>query len=122
MESKTSLVDTLEEIFEEISSSNVDNSLELFKEGDLTLRTDLIQKEVILLNALSVDNHILRNQLFLGPDEECIFDVFIRSFKRHKISLDRKSRSEFVNINLKNTLDRDLARVSNLKSLTDSRN
>lgn len=110
-------VDPIDEIFEKFKASKSDNSLELFAEGDVTLKTDLINKEMVLVNALHVENKLIKESL--GFD---VFGEFLSSFKRHKVSLDRKSRSEFVDVNLRNSLDRDISRASNLKNLVESRN
>lgn len=114
------LEDPIGSIFEDIKNTN-DNSLELFAQGDVTLRTDLLNKEVVLVNCIHTDNELMKKSFKRFKIEFDLFDEFLTSFKRHKVSLDRKSRGEFVNVNMKNTLDRDLTRVSNLKNLTESR-
>lgn len=113
------LNDPLQEIFEQVKGSNIDNSLELFKDdktGDIALKTDLVHKEHVLVTCIDVENDLIKQDL--GFD---LYADFLTSFKRHKVSLERKSRGEFVSVNMKNTMDRDLARVSNLKNLTESR-
>lgn len=115
--------DPIGEIFESINKSDDDNSLELFSSGDITLRTQLNNKEVVLSNCLFVENEIIKSQFKSKTGKSFdLYGDFLSNFKKHKVSLDRQSRGEFVNVNLKNTFDRDLNRMANLKNLTESRN
>lgn len=111
------LDDPLERIFENVKEKE-DNSLKLFEEGDIHLKSQLSAQEHVLLTALEVENRII-NRTFPEFD---LFTDFIKSFLRNKVSLDRQSRTEFVNVNMKNILDKDLNRMSNLKNLTEARN
>lgn len=64
---------------------NVDNN------DNLDLKTDLEMLELLYLNAMKVDDLILK-KYHLKP----LFNSFVTTHERHKISLDRKARSEFV--------------------------
>ena len=115
----TDIVDPIKQIFEEIQGSDNDPGKKLFeddKTGDIALKSDLIHKEQVLVTALDVENQNILNELDFD-----LFGYYLDSFRRHKLSLNRLSRQEFVQVNMKNTMDRDLARVSNVKNLVDSR-
>lgn len=113
------LNDPIEKIFEEVKGNTDDNTLELFKDdktGDIALKTDLIHIEHVLTSCLATENLLIKGILDFD-----LYGEFLDQFRRHKVSLDRLSRKEFVEVNQKNTMDRDLERVSSLKNLTDSR-
>jgi len=114
------LNDPLNKIFEQIKGSDSDISLELFSNNndtdDIALKTDLNQREFVITTAIVTLGPIIFSKIGYNP-----YENFIREFKRHKVSLDRKSRAEFVAINQADTLDKNLDKVANLKTLTDTR-
>lgn len=110
--------DPLEKIFEK-TQPNRDNSLKLFEEDDITLKTQVSSPELVLVNALTVENELIK-KLFPKDDFD-LYGHFLKEFKRHKVSLDRQSRQEFVNVNMRNMLDRDIQRASNIKNLVEAR-
>lgn len=112
--------DVIEDIFEKVSGANKNDSLELFKDdktGDIALKTDLNPSEHTLVVCMITENKLIKEDL----EDFDLYGDFLNEFRRHKVSLDRKSRDEFVQVNMKNTMDRDLNRVANLNNLTDTR-
>jgi hypothetical protein len=97
--------------------TNDDVSLNLFTPKDLVLKTELNQKELVVLNCLVIENSLIKDDL-KGFD---LFGGFIDSFMKHKVSLDRKSRREFVDINKKDRFDDKVSTMSNIKNLVDVR-
>lgn len=112
-------IDPIDSIFENIETGSKNNGIELFRDDskDIDLKTDLTHTEHVIVSCIATDNEFIKRDL--GFD---LYGEFLNQFRRHKVSLDRKSRSEFVQVNMKNTIDRDLDRISNLKNLSDSRN
>lgn len=87
----------IEEYFaDKESSKEVLTSKELFRANkeDVDIKTDLTWKEIVLVNKLKYNDMILK-QAGLNP----VFSVFLDEYLRLKISLDRKSRGEFVSMN-----------------------
>jgi hypothetical protein len=113
--------DIIEQTFEQFKGSQDEQALKLFDEGDIDLKTDLSSKEVVLVTALDIESKLINKSFSKFGFDFDLYGAFLQSYKRHKVSLDRKSRSEFVASIMKNTIDRDLNRVSNLKNVTDSR-
>lgn len=114
------LEDPIDSIFENISSGDKNHSLELFKDdkkGDIALKTDLKDKELVLVVALMTENELIKKDL--GDFD--LFGDFLNQFRRHKVSLDRKSRIEFVESNRKPLSSDLLNEASSVKNLTESR-
>lgn len=87
----------IEEYFAESSQSKeVLTSKELFRaeKQDVDIKTDLTIKEIVLVNKLLFNNRILKDKGL-----NAVYDKFIEEYLRLKISLDRKSRGEFVDMN-----------------------
>lgn len=113
------VLDPLDQIQEEFSAMP-DNTLELFTDpqgDDITLRTENNDKETILLNCLFVENELINQDL---PDFD-LYASFLKNFKRHKVSLKRQSRSEFVDVNRKDRFNQHLNQFANLNSLIEPR-
>lgn len=95
--SSNRMSDHIEEYFAETSQSKeVLTSKELFKAAkeDVDIKTDLSIKEIVLINKLMFNNEMLRKR-GLKP----VYNDFLHNYMRLKISLDRKSRGEFVDMN-----------------------
>ena len=90
----------IEEYFSKYhESENARVSRQLFDSGkEIELRTDLVAGEIPLINAMMINDSVLLNS-GLKP----LFSQYYNSFMKLKISLDRKSRTEFVTINRKDT-------------------
>lgn len=102
----TKLNDPLNDIMEKISSSNDKPALELFRDEvkeDISLKTRLTHREHILVSVMTEQDEFL-NELFPNFN---LFNNFLSEFKRHKLSLEGKSREEFVN-SIKGQTTKDL--------------
>lgn len=110
---KKKLINPIENLFETTEQNNT-ISAELFIQSDITLRTELNNEEQVLMTCLIIDNALIKEEL--GFD---LYGGFIKEYMRTKVSLDRKSRKEFVDSINKNNTDKDLERLSNLKNLTE---
>lgn len=109
---KDILKNPFEEYFKEKVGEN--NFLELFEANkqDVDLKTDLTIFEIIIINKLRVDNIFLDDKMKFP-----LFDDFLDNYLRLKISLDRKSRMEFVDINRKDRFEQNLQRFGNFSNL-----
>lgn len=110
----------IENIFENIVP-NSSVSSELFTEGDISLKTELNNDEQVILSCLCVENNLINGDLTTQKRKVDIYGDFIKTYMRLKVSLDRKSRKEFVDSLNKNNTDKDFERLSNLKNLTEVR-
>lgn len=110
--------DPIASIFEDFSN-HPEVSLQLFdsNEQNQTLKTDLNDPEVILSNNIFTENELIKKDI-PGFD---LYGVFLHQFKRHKVSRNRLSRMEFVDVNKKDKFDEHLNKFANLKNLTESR-
>lgn len=89
-------------------------SRELFEAtlNNIDLKTHLTDQEINLINTLMFNNHILKSR-GLVP----IYDKWLEKFMRLKVSKDRLSRNEFVNINRQMTPSEEISNISNLKNI-----
>lgn len=119
IETKKNMPDNIEEYFAKVEGTKqAFHSRELFeaKEDNIDLKTDLSNEEISLINVLFYNDMILKSR-GLKP----VFSNYINKFMRLKVSKDRLSRSEFVNINKVNTQEDVLNIASNLKNITEPR-
>lgn len=88
--------------------------LDLFEadHDNVDLRSDLTIQEIVIINKLIVDNSFLNEKLGFN-----LFDEFLEHYLRLKISLDRKSRGEFVDVNRKDRFEQNLQRFNNFSNL-----
>jgi len=112
------LINPIEHYFN--NKHNTAEFIELFEGTDqnIDLRTDLSHEEIILVNVIKMNGEYLKE---LDPVEfkDNIYTRFINSYMRLKVSLDRKSRAEFVDINKKERFENNLHKFNALKDLTD---
>jgi hypothetical protein len=110
----------IEEYFAEASQSKeVLTSKELFraKPEDVDIKTDLSIQEIVLINKLKFNNELLK-QAGLVP----VYNNFLEHYLRLKISLDRKSRGEFVDMNRGQGKTEDiLDTMSKVSNITQSK-
>ena len=106
----------IEEYFADASQSKeVLTSKELFKAlpEDVDIKTDLTLQEIVLIGKLKFNNLLLKES-GLNP----VYTEFLQHYLRLKISLDRKSRGEFVDMNRSKTNTDDIldvtSKVSNI--------
>jgi len=82
-------------------------------EKDVDIKTDLTDKQIVLINKLKFNNELLKKK-GLNP----VFDMFIYNYLRLLISKDRKSRGEFVNVNRQaENPEQQLQNLSNLNNV-----
>ena|SRR6185437_4321683 len=82
----------IEEYFDEKNTNEKFHiGKELFKSDDIEVKTDLTLREIALINVLDFNNQILKKHK-LKP----IWNFFIEGYMKKKLSLERKSRQEFV--------------------------
>lgn len=109
----------IEEYFAKVEGSKEQfHSRELFKaeRENVDLRTDLIWREISLINVLFFNNELLRKSK-LKP----IYTDFLNQYLRLKISLDRKSRSEFVSVNRTDNSEQATNLLSNLSNINGAK-
>lgn len=97
-------------------SKEVLTSKELFRADpeNTDIKTDLSYQEIILINKLMFNDSLLKSKGL-----EPIYKDFINRYLRLKISLDRKSRSEFVDMNRGQTKTDDvLNTLDKVKNIT----
>jgi hypothetical protein len=99
---------------EEYINKNVEKSpfVDLLEGKDIDLRSDVSMPEIIILNAMSFLNKFLLSKNLISP-----YDSFITDYLRLKVSLDRKSRSEFVIVNKKDKFEDDLNKFNSFNNL-----
>lgn len=93
-----------------------DDFINLFEcnEYDFDLKSHFTKEEIIIANIIKLNSDFLINK---GFPKENIFNKFIQSFSRFRFSLDRLSRSEFVNINKKDKFEENLNSFNALTNL-----
>lgn len=95
-------------------------SRELFKaDENLDLKTDVSfkeSKELVLVNKLYFMGDFLKRTVGYSP-----FNSFVAQYLRLKISADRQSRMEFVDINKKENFDNNLKKIANFKTVLDAK-
>lgn len=113
MDEKIKLPNHIEEYFDE--SSNKSEFVDLFEaeQDNVDLRTDLTHKEIILVNIITLNSEML-NKLGIHND---FYSRFIDNYKRLKVSMDRKSRTEFVDINKKERFENNLSKFNAFSTL-----
>lgn len=88
-------------------------SKELFKANSesIDIKTELIQEEIMIFNNMFYNDFLLK-QKGLKP----VFQHMIHKYMRLKISLNRKSRGEFVDMNKKNHAEDTYNQFSSLSN------
>lgn len=113
------LPDHINEYFADSSQSKeVITSKELFRAqpADVDIKTDIDKTKVMALTTLFYNNEDLKAH-GLAP----VYDNVLDKFMRLRISLDRKSRSEFVDMNRAKTAEDTLGNLSNVKNILTSK-
>lgn len=113
VEDKKELPNHIEEFMD--SKSKRSDFIDLFeaKEDNVDLRTDLTHQEIVLTNVLQLNGDFMKSK---GMDGN-IYQRFINGYKRLKVSLDRKSRGEFVDINKKERFESNLEKFNTFANL-----
>jgi hypothetical protein len=84
-------------------------------DNNISLRSDLTIDEIILINIAILNS----NLMFDKGMKFNIYDRFINQYMRLKVSLDRKSRQEFVNINKKDNFENNLDKFNAIQHLQE---
>lgn len=82
-------------------------------DNNIMLRTDLTHQEIILVNVIILNANLMKS---LGLKSN-IYDNFINQYQRLKVSMDRKSRAEFVDINKKERFENNLDKFNAFQNL-----
>lgn len=104
---------------EEYVKNNCDKEnifLDLFEANreNVDLRTDLTIQELVIINKIKQNCAFLKKKI--GAE---IYGDFVNDYLRLKISMDRKSRAEFVDINRHENFKKNLEQFGNFKALAD---
>lgn len=109
----------IEEYFADTSQSKeILTSKELFRaeKDNVDIKTDLTWQEIVIINKLKFNSRLLKEYGLVD-----IYEHFIEGYLRLKISLDRKSRGEFVDMNRGQAKTDDvldtMSKVSNITSV-----
>lgn len=107
----------IEEYFAKIEGSKeAFHTRELFRaeSSDVDLKTDLKWEEITIINCLIWNNDLLKRK-GLKP----IYTDFINQYLRLKISLDRKSRGEFVSVNRSDKTEEAINLMGSLSNINN---
>lgn len=91
-------------------------SKELFKNDNVETKTELSDEEILIINKLKFNDSILE-RAGLKP----VFNLFTQNYMILKISKERKSRQEFVNINKADKTDEIMSGMGNLSNILNVR-
>lgn len=111
--------DHIEEYFAQVEGSKENIiSRELFNATDETidLKTHLTDQEIVLINTLMFNNSIL-----LSRGLKPVFQKWLNKYMRLKVSKDRLSRTEFVNVNKQHSPEDTINQLSSFKNITQSK-
>jgi hypothetical protein len=113
-EIKKKLVNPIEEYFaHKEGNKEYLISREIFKASeDVDIKTDLEREEIGLITTLQYNNQILKNA-GLSP----VYEKFLTNYMRLKISLNRQSRKEFVDMNKGDKTDDVLKGMADLSTI-----
>lgn len=109
----------IEEYFTKIEGTKeAFHSRELFKatREDVDIKTHLTDEEISLISKIQWFNDLLKRK-GLVP----MYTDFLYNYMRLKISKDRLSRTEFVNINKTNNPEDTIGLMSNLTNITGAK-
>lgn len=116
-EKKEEMPDHIEEYFRESEGSKeAIQSRELFSgdKDNIVFKTDLTNDEIKLITSLKFNDQFLDSR-GLNP----VFVKYFNNYMKLKVSKDRQSRQEFVNINKQDNQDDVLDKASNLTNLAN---
>lgn len=107
------LPDHIEEYVKHNVGDNAFRDLFEATEDNVDLRTELNEDEVVLVNKIHINNLFLKSKL--GID---VYKEFLVNYLRLKVSFNRGSRTEFVDVNRRDRFEQNLNRFSNFANLT----
>lgn len=93
-------------------------SKEIFtaNEDNVDVKTDLGLQEINMINTLLYNNDLLKSR-GMKP----VYKDYLKNYMRLKISLDRKSRGEYVDINRSNDFTKNLKEISDTKNIIETK-
>lgn len=103
-------------IEEYLQSNTGDNAFRDLFEGkpdNIDLRTEVNENEVTIINRIFISNEFLNENGV--PD---IYNKFLNNYMRLKVSFNRGSRQEFVDINKKDRFENNLNKFNNFANLS----
>lgn len=107
----------VEEYFKEgLNSESTFQDLFEADKNNVDLRTDLSVQEIVIINKLFIDNEFLIEKLNLP-----LFDSFINHYLRLKVSKDRLSRAEFVDVNRRDRFRQNIQDFSNFSNIMEAK-
>jgi hypothetical protein len=115
MSEEKPLINPIEEYFKN-NSDKENNFIELFEANNenVDLRTDLSIQEIVIINKLIIIDNFIKEKV-----KSNIYDNFINHYLRLKISKDRLSRAEFVDINRRDRFKKNLEEFGNFKAISE---
>lgn len=113
---KEELPNHIKEYFDNIG--NEEKFLEIFEATDenIDLRTEIDIQEIVVLNKLRTFMIFLKEKKL-----DTLYNSFFHSYLRLKVSNERKSRTEFVDIHRKERFEQNLKRYGDFKNLFDAK-
>lgn len=119
LSSLETMVDKLPDHIKEYLDSRNGSSdfVDLFEiePSNFDLKTELNKKEIVVANVILMNDDFLKS---LGIENN-IFGFYANQYLRLRVSLDRKSRAEFVTINKKGDFQENMEAVSQFTNLQD---
>jgi hypothetical protein len=109
------LLNHIEEYFQD--SFNPESTFkDLFEanKSNVDLRTDLSIQEIVVINKLLIDDEFIKKRLKFS-----LFSSFLDHYLRLKISKNRESRKEFVDINKRDRFKEHLKDFGNFQNLME---
>ena len=108
----------IDKILKTIKGESAEKNKILFESGDkdVDLRTDLKYPEDVYVSTLYLNDEFLKNRGLKN-----IYSFYLNQLQRKRMSLDRGSRQEFVNVNKKDFIDDNLAKIGSVQNLTEVR-
>lgn len=102
----------IQEYLLDSSQGNVTASKELFDEKKIKVKSEALNEEITFMAKLHFNDEVL-----IEAGLEPLFDGFIKELLTLRVSKDRKSRQEFVNINTQDNTDKDIEKFSQFSNI-----
>jgi hypothetical protein len=102
----------IQEYLIDTANGNVTASKELFSDEKIKVKSEASGEEITLLAKLHYNDLTLKDA---GLDT--LYDGFIQELLTLRVSKERKSRGEFVNINTQDNTDKDVEKFSQFTNI-----
>lgn len=111
-------INPFDKVLKVIKLSSNEKNKTLFESDNknVDLKSDLIYPEDIYICSLYYNDEFL-----ISKGLKPIYNNFLNDLLRKRFSLDRGSRSEFVNVNKKDFMDDNLAKLGSISNLKEVR-